>query len=101
MIHKDLENWNKLDFASKMANIGSEAIRVLSWGSSKNGDDSLARFVQLLDLTISQEKSIPRKNELEILKSYFIESIKKKNLQSLQEMRNYFIDFALLSRKYS
>jgi hypothetical protein len=101
MIHKNLKNWDKLNFASKMANIGSEAIRVLSWGNSKNSEDSLARFVQLLELTISQEESIPRKSELEILKKYFIKSIKKNELRSQQQVRNYFIDFALLTRKFS
>jgi len=101
MIHKDLQNWNNLNFASKMANIGSEAIRVLSWGNSGNGRDSLDRFLQLLELTIIQEVSITRKNELEILKKYFIDSIKKNELQSQQQVRNYFIDFALLARKSS
>lgn len=84
-----------------MANVGSEAIRVLSWGSLENSKDSLARFLQLLELTIKQEKSKARKKELRTLRKYFIESINKKNLQSQQEVRNYFIDFALLSRKYS
>jgi len=101
MIHKDLENWSKLNFASKMANIGSEAARVLSWGSSRNGEDSLARFLQLLELTINQEKSDARKTELKILKKYFITSIEKNKLRSQQQVRNYFIDFALLARKFS
>jgi len=101
MIHKNLENWDNLSFASKMANIGSEAIRVLSWGNSKNSEDSLARFVQLLELTIRCEESLTRKKELEILKKYFIESIKKNELQFQQQVRNYFIDFALLARKFS
>lgn len=74
MIHKDLENWSKLNFVSKMANMGSEAIRVLSWGRSKNGEDSLTRFLQLMELTIKQEKRDARKNELKILKKYFIQS---------------------------
>ena len=100
MIHKNLENWDKLNFASKMANIGSEAIRVISWGSSKKGQDSLVRFVQLLELTMANEESLARKKELEILKKYFIESIKNNNLQSQAEVRNYFIDFALIARKY-
>lgn len=101
MTHKDLKKWNALDFISKMANIGSEAIRVLSWGNSKNGEDSLARFCQLLNLTIKQEESAARKKELEILKQYFIDSINKDNLQSQQKIKNYFIDFALLARKFS
>lgn len=100
MIHKDLQNWNQLNFADKMANIGSEAIRVLSWGESQNSKDSLARFEQLLELTIKQEKSNTRKAELKILKKYFVESVKKKNIQSLQEVKKYFIDFAILSRKF-
>lgn len=101
MIHKNLENWNKLSFASKMANIGSEAIRVLSWGNSKNSKDSLARFVQLLKLTSEYEEKVERKKELEVLEKYFIESIKKNKLQSQQQVRNYFIDFALIARKFS
>jgi len=101
MIHQNLENWNKLNFTNKMADIGSEAIRVMSWGDSKNGEDSLSRFLQLLDLTLKNEKSPTRKNELETLKDYFTEAVKKKNLQSQQQVRNFFIDFALLARKSS
>jgi len=101
--HKNLAKgrWNKLCFASQMANIGSEVIRTINWrqkGNPKYSQLAFFRALELLDLTISDKKNISRLKELvrlrEVLADYFsFDNIYK---SSDQKWQNYFMAFNFL-----
>ena len=97
--HKSLSEgrWQALSFFEQMANIGSEVERAMKW-IDKNGEYSrLAsdRAIELLDLTISDEKNLKRLKELfrlrETLADYFyFDNIYKSDNQ---KWHNYFSAF--------
>ena len=78
--HKDLAagGWKKLSFVEQMANIGSEVERALNWKNKNNAHYSSMAFeraLELLDLTIENEKRRNHLRELlrlrEALADYF------------------------------
>jgi len=78
-IHKNLADgqWHRMSFFDQMANIGSEIGRTISW-REKNIEYSQRAFeraLELLDLTIGDERNISRLKELcrlrEILVDHF------------------------------
>lgn len=105
MIHKSLNlaEWQKKPFAYQMANIGSEAMRVLYWHKKrdrKNMDEALERFSELLVITLNGQKHSAKARELDQLNKYFCDMISRKRLnKKVTQMKNYFIDFALLARR--
>jgi len=104
MIHKTLniKEWQGKSLAFQLANIGSEAQRVYQWqdcGDKINANKALDRFLELLDMTIEGQTSQAQKRELLCLKEYFIKNIiQSYNKAKYVPIKNYFLDFAILSR---
>lgn len=103
--HKELANgrWFYLPFPAQMANIGSEINRAINWKNKNNPEYSRMAFergLELLFLTISDEKNKKRLKELtrlhEFLVDYFIFDNEYKSSDKLWQ--NYFIGFNYLTR---
>jgi hypothetical protein len=98
MQHVELANgrWFTMTLAEQLGNVGSEYSRAVS--SHKRNDQArfnsaLARFLELLDLTIIDPRwNVHRKRELLRLREISCEGFPE-NLQT------YFDQFAILARK--
>lgn len=104
--HKQLAagGWSKLSFSEQMANVGSEVERAILWRNKKNYDYSnmaLERSLELLDLTVENNKSKSRLKELlrlrEILADYFV--FDNKYSSSDQLWKKYFYSFNYAARR--
>jgi hypothetical protein len=99
--HKNLASgkWKELTFFQQMANIGSEVIRAINWKGKNKGYSQMAidRALELLDLTIDDEKNHQRGRLKELLRLrefladyfYFDNTYKS----SSQNWNNYFLAF--------
>jgi len=102
--HKNLAEgrWQKLSFFEQMANVGSEVERAISWRHKNLEYSKLAveRTLELLDLTIDDDKNKKRLRELlrlrEVLADYFYSSNCFKSTDSL--WRNFFTPFNWAAR---
>ena len=104
--HKDLAGgrWNSLSLCEQMANVGSEVERAIRWrekGNAQYSQMAFERALELLDLTIADEKNKKRLKELlrlrETLADYFaFENVYQSSDRSLQ---NYFYAFNVAARK--
>ena len=70
--------WNEMTFFEQMANVGSEVERAIKWKEKENGEYSRLAFeraLELLALTISDDKNIKKLRELtrlrEAINDYF------------------------------
>lgn len=104
-LHKELSagRWQKLSFMEQMANIGSEVERAISW-KEKNKDFAQKAFVrqlELLDLTIADNKNRQRLKELtrlrELLVDYF--AFNNQYHSSDKLWQKYFYPFNFAARK--
>lgn len=98
-----LEKWNKLRFAEKMANIGSELNRAMHWhklGEKDNAEKAMARVLELIDLTIFSSEWQTRFYELLRLREIICGLFLGKNEFKVSDgqLKKYFLDFALLPR---
>jgi hypothetical protein len=96
----NIEKWEKIPFELQMGNIGSEINRVILWdesGDRKGKENALWRALELLDLTISQRRSWELLRLKEIVCDKFLGENSYK--VSSKFLKNYFLDFALLSSK--
>lgn len=102
--HKNLARgrWSQFSFFEQMANIGSEVERTIAW-REKNPSYSQAAFeraLELLDLTIADDKNRSRLKELlrlrEVLADYF--QFDNTYDSSDQRWRNYFYGFTYAAR---
>lgn len=95
--------WRELSFFEQMANVGSEVDRTIKWRLKNNPDYSQKAFeraLELLDLTIADEKNKKRLKELarvrEALVDYFsFDNIYKSTDKNWQ---NYFLAFNFAAR---
>lgn len=103
--HKELRlgRWKKFSFFEQMANIGSEVERAINWKNKKDEEYSemaFERALELIDLTIADEKNRKRLRELtrvrEVLADYFIGG--NQFSSSDKGWKNYFYAFAFASR---
>ncbi|MEW6087043.1 MAG: hypothetical protein AB1498_01915 [bacterium] len=103
--HKELADgrWSKFSFPVQMANIGSEIIRAINWKNKKNPEYSRKAFergLELLSLTISDQKNIKRLKELtrlyEVLADYFAFDNEYKSTD--KSLQNYFLAFNYMAR---
>ena len=104
--HKDLAagRWNSLSFCEQMANVGSEVERAIKWREKRNTQYSQMAFeraLELLDLTVADEKNKKRLKELlrlrEVLADYFVfENVYQSSDRSFQ---NYFSAFNFAVRR--
>jgi hypothetical protein len=103
--HQELASgrWNNLSFLEQMANVGSEVERTIKWKEKNNPAFSRRAFertLELLDLTISDEKNKKRLRELlrvrETLADYFVfeNSYKSTN----KAWQKYFLAFGVAAR---
>jgi len=103
--HKNLAGgrWKKLSFFEQMANIGSEIERTIKWKNKNNvkySQMAFERALELLDLTIENEKNKSRLKELsrvrEVLADHFcFENIYQSTDKSWQK---YFYAFNFAAR---
>lgn len=103
--HKNLSEgrWKKLSFFEQMANIGSEVERAINWRNKKDEAYSKMAFdraLELIDLTIADEKNRKRLRELtrvrEVLIDYFL--CGNNYSSSDKSWKNYFYAFAFASK---
>ncbi|MFA5777583.1 MAG: hypothetical protein WC906_04040 [Parcubacteria group bacterium] len=103
--HKNLAEgrWNSLSFLEQMANVGSEVERALKWKEKSNAEYSQLAFdraLELLDLTISDEKNRLRLKEIlrlrEMLADYFVFSNAYNSAG--KNFQNYFYSFTFAAR---
>lgn len=104
--HKNLADgrWQKLTFFEQMANVGSEVERTIKWRNKDNAMYSRLAFdraLELLDLTLNNEKSGSHLKELarvrETLADYFVfENIYG---SSDEKWQKYFYAFNFAARK--
>lgn len=103
--HKELAagRWAKLSFMEQMANVGSEVGRAISW--KEKGDDeysrsAFVRALELLDLTIDDQKKPARLKELtrvrEALADYFV--FKNEYHSTSDSWNRYFLAFNYAAR---
>jgi len=68
--------WEKLNFFSQMANIGSEVERTMSWAKKGNNffsQNAFKRSLELLDLTIAAPKNKTKLKELTRLRESLVD----------------------------
>lgn len=103
--HKNLANgkWFELSFPTQMANIGSEVNRAINWknkNNSKYSQQAFERSLELLSLTISDQKNKKRLKELtrlyEVLVDYF--AFDNEYNSTDKSWQNYFFAFNYLVR---
>jgi hypothetical protein len=103
--HKNLAGgrWSELNFFEQMANVGSEVERTIKWKNKGNAEYSRMAFeraLELLDLTIGNEKSRSHLKELlrvrEALADYF--AFENDYHSTDKSWQNYFYSFNFAAR---
>jgi len=102
--HQELAQgrWFKLSFFEQMANVGSEVGRAINWRAKNSVNSQLAfeRALELLDLTIDDDKNKKRLRELlrlrEVMGDYFVGDNTYKS--SDLSWQNYFYAFNYAAR---
>lgn len=103
--HKNLAGgvWQRLSFFEQMANIGSEIERAIKWKNKGNAEYSRMAFdraLELIDLTIDNEKSKSRLKELsrvrEMLADHFV--FDNEYSSTDKSWQNYFYAFNFVAR---
>jgi hypothetical protein len=91
-------HWFKMTFFEQMTNVGSEVERTILWKEKNNSEYSKMAFeraLELLDLTISDQRNIKRLKELlrvrETLADHF--AFDNEYQSSDKSWRNYFYPF--------
>ena len=103
--HKNLASgrWKTLTFFEQMANIGSDVERTMKWKEKDNAEYSRMAFersLELLDLTIADEKNTARLKELLRLRETLADYFAFDNIYQSSEKswRNYFYAFTFAAR---
>ena len=104
--HKELAagRWKELSFLEQMANIGSEVERAVSWkekGNPDYGRQAFYRALELMELTLDDEKNRKRLKELARVKELFIDWFAFDNIyhSSASSWRGYFYPFNFAARR--
>ena len=100
----DQHRWQSLTFYQQQGNIASELSRAIKFkneNDSEHMNASLWRLIELLDLTIDDQKNLSRLKEMcrfkEVVSDWYCQTkIYDVNPESL---KNYCMDFALLVRR--
>ncbi len=101
----DAQKWQKLTGAQQLANIGSELNRAFSWRQKedkKNEEAAVWRALELLDLTLADEKWQGRTKELRRLREVFCDMFLGENEYNIKPevLEDYFLPFALNVRSW-
>lgn len=96
--------WKEFSLALQLGHVGSEFSRALYWETKAdfpNREKALLRALQLLDLTIQDDRWRPRLKELTRLREVMCDWFcgQKQYDTSPQQLEKYFTDFAVYSRK--
>lgn len=103
--HKNLAGgrWMEMNFAEQMANVGSEVERTIKWKNKGNTEYSRMAFeraLELLDITIADEKNRKKLKELmrlrEVLADYF--AFNNTYQSTDKSWQNYFYAFNFAAR---
>lgn len=104
-IHKDLENsrWYGFSFYEQMSNVGSEVERAINWRKKGNKQYSymaFERMLELLDMTISDQRNKKSLRELCRLREILIDYLWGENIYQSKETptKNYFYAFNYLTK---
>jgi len=102
-IHQDLASgrWFTMSLAEQLGNVGSEYERALRWKArdQKHFQNALDRLLELLDLTISDQRwRNHRLKELVRLREVICEELCGDQRWGNQDLRNYFLYFGILAR---
>lgn len=100
--HKNLATgrWKELSFFEQMANVGSEVERAINWKEKhpEYGKMAADRALELLDLTIADEKNSRRGKLKEILKlrELLVDYLYYDNIYQSKsgDWNNYFLAFS-------
>lgn len=103
--HKSLANgrWKELSFFEQMANIGSEVERTIKWKNKNNTaycQMAFERALELLDLTIDNERNRNHLKELSRLREVLVDYFAFENNygSSDEKWHNYFYAFSFAAR---
>ncbi|MFH1187638.1 MAG: hypothetical protein V1688_02120 [bacterium] len=103
--HKQLAagSWQKLNCVEQLANIGSEVERTIKWkekGNTEFSQNAFFRALELLSLSIDDEKNLSRLKELTRLYEVLVDYFAGENIyKSTDELwRKYFYSFNYLAR---
>ena len=103
--HKSLANgrWQKLSVFEQMAKIGSEVERAIKWKNKNNTQYcrmAFERALELLDLTVDNEKNGNHLRELLRLREVLVDYFAFENIygSSDQKWHNYFYAFSFAAR---
>jgi hypothetical protein len=104
--HQDLAagRWAQMPFVEQMANIGSEVERALTWRAKKREDfcqRAFDRALELIDLSLENGSSFPRRKELARVREAFSEYLFGDNQYQFTEAawRQYFAGFFYAARR--
>lgn len=104
--HKNLADgqWQEMNFATQMANVGSEVERAIKWKNKNKAERSQLAFfraLELMDFTIKDKNNINRLGELcrirEVLVDYFFADNQYKSTDRLWQ--KYFMAFTWMANK--
>ena len=104
--HKELASgrWKGFSFLEQMANIGSEVERAVNGkekGNPEHSRQAFYRALELMELTIDDEKNKKRLKELTRTREVFIDWFAFDNIyhSTAQSWRNYFYPFNFAARR--
>lgn len=104
--HRELAagRWKEFPFLEQMANIGSEVERAIRWREKGNLDYSRQAFyraLELMELTIGDEKNKKRLKELARVREFFIDWFAFDNIyhSTASSWRSYFYPFTFAARR--
>lgn len=98
------KKWNSLSRMEQMANIGSEVSRAIIWRSkdSKYMKHAVYRTLELLDLSVGDEKNVPGLKEIlrvrECIADYFLGDNVYKFIDAW--WNKYFMEYAIAARRH-
>lgn len=104
-IHQELAKgrWYELSLPEQLANIGSEVSRAHIWQEKDKNIfwGAVERALELFDLTLMDSRWKGRLREIARAREVFCDAIcgGKEYKSKLQDLNNYFLQFAFLSRK--
>ena len=104
MIHENLAagRWQNMTLAEQLGNAGSEFERAWTWKQQKAQDkfeSALARFLELMDMTITDPRwQGVRNKELSLAKEISIQALYSGEADVIEDLQKYFLQFAILAR---
>ena len=104
MMHSTLAagRWQQMTIAEQLGNVGSEFGRALNWkrrGDKEKFDAAMARFLELFDLTITDERwQGPRRKELARAREESVSLLSGNETGRQAGLEKYFLHFAILAR---